>query len=164
MNFQDLLMTVILPTLGTLLTALSGFAILWINKHTQKLKNSNRVEQLQAAITELNQTVDICVIAYNQTNIGHQKTGVGLSESEKTLAKAAVLASVYDGLTMLTKQILKSEYNGTTDGMIQTRIEAAVAKHKTEAVELKPTPKPRQFNKKVAGGVKTKPKVKATVS
>lgn len=130
-SFINYMMPVIGTALGTLLSALFAYLIVYINKKKQALLESSNTEIEKKYIEKISKTITDCVIATNQTYVEALKKENAFTKEAQEEAFQKTITNV---MSILNEDCIEYLESITSDITIYLRnkIEAEVNKNKIE--------------------------------
>lgn len=130
-SFINYMMPVIGTALGTLLSALFAYLIVYINKKKQALLESSNTEIEKKYIEKISKTITDCVIATNQTYVEALKKENAFTKEAQEEAFQKTITNV---MSILNEDCIEYLESITSDITVYLRnkIEAEVNKNKIE--------------------------------
>ena len=130
-NFINYMIPVVGTALGTLLSALFAYLIVYINKKKQALLETSKSEIEKKYIEKISKTITDCVIATNQTFVETLKKENAFTKEAQEEAFQKTITNV---MSILNEDCIEYLESITSDITIYLRnkIEAEVNKNKIE--------------------------------
>ena len=130
-NFINYMIPVVGTALGTLLSALFAYLIVYINKKKQALLETSKSEIEKKYIEKISKTITDCVIATNQTFVETLKKENAFTKEAQEEAFQKTITNV---MSILNEDCIEYHERITTDITIYLRnqIEAEENKNKIE--------------------------------
>ena len=130
-NFINYMIPVVGTALGTLLSALFAYLIVYINKKKQALLESSKSEIEKKYIEKISKTITDCVIATNQTFVETLKKENAFTKEAQEEAFQKTITNV---MSILNEDCIEYLESITSDITVYLRnkIEAEVNKNKIE--------------------------------
>lgn len=130
-SFINYMMPVIGTALGTLLSALFAYLIVYINKKKEALLESSNTEIEKKYIEKISKTITDCVIATNQTYVEALKKENAFTKEAQEEAFQKTITNV---MSILNEDCIEYLESITSDITVYLRnqIEAEVNKNKIE--------------------------------
>ena len=130
-NFINYMIPVVGTALGTLLSALFAYLIVYINKKKQALLENSKSEIEKKYIEKISKTITDCVIATNQTFVETLKKENAFTKEAQEEAFQKTITNV---MSILNEDCIEYLESITSDITIYLRnqIEAEVNKNKIE--------------------------------
>ena len=130
-NFINYMIPVVGTALGTLLSALFAYLIVYINKKKQALLETSKSEIEKKYIEKISKTITDCVIATNQTFVETLKKENAFTKEAQEEAFQKTITNV---MSILSEDCIEYLESITSDITVYLRnqIEAEVNKNKIE--------------------------------
>ena len=130
-SFINYMVPVVGTALGTLLSALFAYLIVYINKKKQALLETSKSEIEKKYIEKISKTITDCVIATNQTFVETLKKENGFTKEAQEEAFQKTITNV---MSILNEDCIEYLESITSDITVYLRnkIEAEVNKNKIE--------------------------------
>ena len=130
-NFINYMIPVVGTALGTLLSALFAYLIVYINKKKQALLENSKSEIAKKYIEKISKTITDCVIATNQTFVETLKKENAFTKEAQEEAFQKTITNI---MSILNEDCIEYLESITSDIAVYLRnkIEAEVNKNKIE--------------------------------